>query len=387
MYHFSPNTDFDKLFLLIEASDVTDEVDMASSSTVRIVIVGAGVSGLTCARRLTYLLKKRPHKITVLEARDRIGGRTFSIPELNLDLGASWIFSDHIAVRTLARELNISTFEQYESGVSLIDTQRGGIQPTIMNSIHGDAKRLRGGTGNLCTAMFTELTTRNEATVTVQLSSPVTHVTCEDNGVIVVTLDEHRSISADYLVLALPPKLLIATVKLTPTLPLSHIKQLTECVTWMASTCKAILLYERAWWRDQKLSGFAVSRQSKAQEWHDASSETCNALFVFCLAGTTKQQIIDDTIRMFGSDAINPTTVHMTDWSSEVFTSSSTTDGKGGHPHVSNICRQPYWNGRLWLGNSEMSDSDGGFLEGAVRRGTQVADQLAALVATNETIA
>jgi monoamine oxidase len=351
---------------------------------VRIVIVGAGVSGLTCARRLTHLLKKRPHKITVLEARDRVGGRTFSILDLNLDLGASWIFTPHTAVRTLARELNIDTYEQYETGASRVDTQSGGIQSTVMNGIHGGAKRLRGGTGSLCAAMFTELTTQNEATVTIQLSSPVTNIACKDDGVIAVTLRDHRSILADYLVLALPPKLLTTTLQLTPALPAPLVRQLNECVTWMASTCKAILVYERAWWRDQKLSGFAVSRQSKAQEWHDASSETCNALFVFCQAGTTKQQVIDATIRMFGNDAKNPTAVHITDWSNEVFTSSSTTDGRGGHPHVSNMCRQPQWNGRLWLGSSEVSDDDGGFIEGAVRRGTQVADQLAVLVTTSK---
>jgi monoamine oxidase len=353
---------------------------------VRIVIVGAGVSGLTCARRLTYLLKKRPHKLTILEARDRIGGRTFSIPELNLDLGASWIFSHHTAVRALANELNISTLEQYETGLSRMDTRTGDIQSIAMGRIHGDAKRLKGGTGSLCAAMFNELSTRNEATITLQLNSPIINITCNDDGLITVILRDHRSILADYIVLALPPKLLTSNIQLIPALPQAVTKQLNECVTWMASTCKAILVYERAWWRDQKLSGFAVSRQNKAQEWHDASSETCNALFVFCQAGTTKQQVIDATIRIFGNNAVNPTAVYMTDWSDEVFTSSSGTDGAGSHPHVSNICRQSHWNGRLWLSGSEISDADGGFLEGAVRRGTQVADQLAALVKKNEVL-
>jgi monoamine oxidase len=353
---------------------------------VRIVIVGAGVSGLTCARRLTNLLKKQPHKITIVEARDRIGGRTYSIPELNLDLGASWILSSHTAVRALVRELNISTLEQYNTGASLIDTMNGNIQRRIMSGMYGGAKRVKGGTGRLCATIFNELTTQNEATVTVQLNSPVTDITCKDDGLIIMTLQDHRSLLADYVVLAAPPKLLVASVKLTPNLPPSVTRQLNTCVTWMASTCKAILVYDRRWWRDRNLSGFAVSHQSNVQEWHDASSETCNALFVFCLAGTTKQEIIEATIRMFGDNAKSPTAVHMTDWSSEIFTSSSNTDGQGGHPHVGDICRQPHWNGRLWLGSSEVSDTDGGYLEGAVRRAIQVADQLVELLKTRQTI-
>ncbi|CAF2493200.1 unnamed protein product [Rotaria sp. Silwood2] len=352
----------------------------ASNSTLHIVIVGAGVAGLTCARHLTHSLKKRPHKITVLEARDRVGGRTLSLPELNLDLGASWIFSSHAAALSLVRELNISTIDQYENGVSLISTGNGGIQRMVLNDIHNGAKRLKGGTSSLCAAMLTELTTKNQTTVTVELNSLVMSIAYETNKTINVKLRNKSSILADYVVLALPPKLLMSTIHITPELPQSLIEQLNDCDTWMASTCKAILQYDRAWWKDQKLSGFAISRHSKAQEWHDASSDSCNALFVFCLAGTTKQQVIDATVKIFGNEAMNPTAIYMTDWSSEVFTSFSTNNSIGGHSYASNLCRQPQWNGRLWLGNSEVSNSHGGFLEGAVRRGTQVADQLAELV-------
>lgn len=351
--------------------------------TVHTVIVGAGVAGLTCARQLTYLLKKREHRITVLEARDRVGGRTCSIPELNLDIGASWNFPHHIATRSLAQELNISTIEQYESGISLMNTGSSGVQRMNIESGCGDLKRLKGGTGSLCAAMLNEITTQLQRTVTVQLNSPVKEIVHQNDQTIVLTLRDNRSILADYVVLALPPKLLISTIQLTPPLPSSISKQLSECITWMGSTCKIILVYDCAWWRDENLSGFAISRGSRAQEWHDASSDTCNGLFAFCMPGTTKQQMIDDTVQVFGKKAQNPIGVYMIDWSQEQFTSHSQNDGIDGHRHMSDACRKALWKGRLWLGNSEVSDRDAGVLEGAVRRGTDVAEQLAAMIPTN----
>lgn len=55
----------------------------------RIIVVGAGVSGITAARDLT----SAGAEVVVLEARDRIGGRTWThdIAGAAVDLGGSWI--------------------------------------------------------------------------------------------------------------------------------------------------------------------------------------------------------------------------------------------------------------------------------------------------------
>ena len=53
------------------------------------VVIGAGLAGLTCAQRLMTA----GHKVVVLEARQRIGGRIWSEQRQGcaIDLGASWL--------------------------------------------------------------------------------------------------------------------------------------------------------------------------------------------------------------------------------------------------------------------------------------------------------
>ena len=72
------------------------------------IVVGAGFAGLTAAYRLTAA----GWNVTVLEARNRTGGRAWSYrfpqaPELVCELGGEWIGKDHPRILALAKELNV----------------------------------------------------------------------------------------------------------------------------------------------------------------------------------------------------------------------------------------------------------------------------------------
>jgi monoamine oxidase len=95
-----------------------------------VAIIGGGLAGLTAARDLK---RAGCDSFVVLEARDRVGGRT-----LNHDLGngyfseagGQWIGPGQTAVADLARELGVGTFPTYWHGklVMLAEGARGTVE-------------------------------------------------------------------------------------------------------------------------------------------------------------------------------------------------------------------------------------------------------------------
>jgi len=85
----------------------------ARDENTSVVVVGAGLAGLTCAHQL----RRVGIRATVYDAQERVGGRVFSgrglfAGELVCELGAELVNSDHVVMRGLCRELGL-TLEDY----------------------------------------------------------------------------------------------------------------------------------------------------------------------------------------------------------------------------------------------------------------------------------
>lgn len=104
-----------------------------------VVVVGAGLSGLQAA----YSAQKEGLSVAVLEARDRVGGKVWSVPLASkrgtADLGAAWI-NDSLQPRiwSYVQKFGLQVVKQRLEGKAVMQTEDGdrivfpfGITPDV----------------------------------------------------------------------------------------------------------------------------------------------------------------------------------------------------------------------------------------------------------------
>lgn len=102
--------------------------DTQGNFNAQVVVVGAGIAGLTAARRLVAA----GVDTLVVEARDRVGGRTLNYnvttaqasPGTIVEVGGQWVGPGQDRVLALIDELGLSTFKTFEDG-NYIDYRNG----------------------------------------------------------------------------------------------------------------------------------------------------------------------------------------------------------------------------------------------------------------------
>ncbi|MBP2437536.1 flavin monoamine oxidase family protein [Microbacterium amylolyticum] len=88
-----------------------------------VVIVGAGPTGLRAAADLVA----QGVTVAVLEARDRVGGRTWTdtVDGARLEVGGQWVSPDQDALLATLDELGLDTFDRYRAGESVYIAKSG----------------------------------------------------------------------------------------------------------------------------------------------------------------------------------------------------------------------------------------------------------------------
>lgn len=98
---------------------------MSVAKSGKIVVIGAGAAGIYCG----YLLKQQGFLVTILEARDRIGGRTYTLD--GVDLGGTWVSTQQPIIYNLCQKFNLELIPQHESGNNIYINDAGRIVTSL----------------------------------------------------------------------------------------------------------------------------------------------------------------------------------------------------------------------------------------------------------------
>ena len=346
-----------------------------------VVVIGGGLSGLTAAATLI----EAGMPVTVLEANAQIGGRIRAVRDSNsdqalADLGPTWIWPKYqpVAAHWL-KKLSIETFEQFNTGNAVITGY--GPEPMYQPLPSQDGMvRVAGGP----TALIETLAKRVGST-NIRTNALVVEV-CENGpDSVTIRLDTGEKIAAHSVVMAVPLRVVATTIRL-PWAPPSLIQTMRNTPTWMSTHAKAVVLYERPFWRELGLSGRIASRTGPLVEVHDHTSADMQSAALFGFVGWSpaqrqsapeqlRQEILNQLSDCFGDTAAHPSDLVVQDWSTNpCIVTELDLAQTGSHPEVGPAClREKHLDGRVWFAVSEVSKRSPGLIEGALAIGESAA--------------
>lgn len=357
-------------------------------SSPRIIIVGGGLSGLYTA----LLLQQADIPYLLLEAKATLGGRMEcqaipDSPNTFVDLGPTWYWPHQQKIQQLVLRLGLNSFEQYTRGDALYQIQAD--QPPVRSSGAGTmtSYRIKGGMYQLIMALVERLDSKQ-----IKTTHSVTSINYLNQTwhIDVIHQGSQKQITTNQLILALPPRLIMEY--LTPEKWASHklIDAFKVQQTWMSAQAKFIAVYKTPFWRHQGLAGDAFSQVGPMSEIHDASADNDGNYALFGFIGYSAadrkrlsvDQLQDKCLQqleaLFGVDALNIKASYLKDWSLDEWVTTT--------QDINEISRHAEFNMHqhenelhslnLYLGGSEFSNTDPGYLEGALTAASVAVDRI-----------
>ena len=328
----------------------------------KVLIVGAGLSGVY----LASLLEKQ-YEVTILEARDRLGGRVFSVN--GHDLGPSWIWSRQKNILKLVSSLGLELFSQHTKGYALYDAKD---KVELFNSPpSAPSARMKGSLTALINAISSNLTKTQ-----IIFNEEVHSIQVQENAVKV--LSNKNEYEADYVISTLAPRL-AAQLAFEPELPEDLKSKMLQTQTWMGNSAKCVIEFKSAFWREKSLSGFVFSHIGPLGGIHDACIESRAALFGFVNANADIQNLEENVkkqlVRLFDIEEYEILNIHVVDWRKEKY-SATPQDSKPLSAHPRYGIDTKAYSQKILFSSTEFSQEEGGYLEGAIINATKIAKEL-----------
>jgi len=347
--------------------------DQGNMETVEVIIIGAGLTGLTLARHLT----QQDKEFLMLEARDRIGGRVSTLETEDgavVEMGATWFFPPFKNLFKLLKEIKVELTEQYLKGYTMYESDKDSPpRKSYSSGDDDDMFRIKGGTRKIVETLYESMDKSK-----VRLGEKVTEIKVTPSGVEVVS--NGVTFRGQKVVTTIPPQLLAYSVKISPPLREDILGVLKETHTWMGDSIKGAVTYAAPFWKEDGLSGALYSNVGPFVQMYDQTTSDGKhaALVGFVHDGIAhlpleqrRDRIIAQLTRVFGEQARDYLGYKDTIWFKESLTMGGPNNGPA--PRVSRhknnghrVYQQALMEGRLIIGGSETSPQAGGYMEGAV---------------------
>ena len=342
-----------------------------------IIIIGAGLSGLLTA----YRLKKKGVPFKILEARNRIGGRIYTLKgdsDTPIEMGATWFGNQHQLLIELLKELDLPYFEQYMEGTCFYQPDSTSPPKPFQIPKQDPSYRIKGGSISLINALRRGLN-KND----ILQNQKVQSIKLQSNS---ISIEANELFEAAATVITVPPKLLINSISFEPEIPSILSKAAKQTQTWMEDSIKVALVYDQPFWKNKNQSGALFSNPGPVSEFYDHSNSngTRNALCGFVNSKyknytpeQRKKVILNHLISAFGKEVSDYREYHELIWSAEPNTFSLSETPHFPHQNNGNpIFSNTLYNGRLVLSGTEISSHYGGYMEGAIHSANEAINKL-----------